>query len=123
MLISPRILIFDFLFLHGLGTENKQCLLRINIQYTNALLNAVKRKKEQTVKKEEPSSAEPLFYVALVIKGTEKQYLNLLKYVNNRNGSKIIYQCKSLTYLHVSRDDGVKFRPESSELVLDAVEQ
>jgi len=75
------------------------------------------------VKKEETSSAEPYFYVALVIKGTEKQYLNLLKYVNGRNGSRIIYQCKSLTYLHVSRDDGVKFRPENSELVLNAVEQ
>ena len=84
--------------------------------------NAVKRKKEQKVKKEETSSAEPHFYIALVIKGTEKQYLNLLKYLNNRNGSKIIYQCKSLTYLHVSRDDSMKFRPESSELVVDAVE-
>jgi hypothetical protein len=84
---------------------------------------SVKRKKEQTVKKEEPSSAEPHFYVALVVKGTEKQYLNLLKYVNNHNGSKIIYQCKSLTYLHVSRDDSVKFRPESSELVIETIEQ
>jgi hypothetical protein len=85
--------------------------------------NSVKRKKEQTVKKEEPSSSEPQFYIAIVIKGTEKQYLNLLKYVNIRNGSKIIYQCKSLTYLHVSRDDGVKFTTESSKLMLDAVEQ
>jgi hypothetical protein len=75
------------------------------------------------VKKEETSSAEPHFYVALVIRGTEKQYLNLLKYVNNRIGSKILYQCKSVTYLHVSRDDGVKFLPETSEVVLDAVEQ
>jgi hypothetical protein len=49
-------------------------------------------------------SAEPYFYIALVLKGTEKQYLNLLKYVNNRNGSKVIYQCKSLTYLTVSRN-------------------
>ena len=49
-------------------------------------------------------SAEPYVYIALVLKGTEKQYLNLLKYVNNRNGSQVIYQCKSLTYLRVTRD-------------------
>jgi hypothetical protein len=55
--------------------------------------------------KPKSSSAEPFFYVGLVLKGTEKQYVNLLKYVNSRNGSQIIYQCKSLTYLRVSRDD------------------
>jgi hypothetical protein len=75
------------------------------------------------VKKEEPSSAEPHFYVALVIKGTEKQYLNLLKYVNNRNGSKVIYQCKSLTYLHVSRDDGIKFKAATPEILVETPEQ
>ncbi len=62
-------------------------------------------------KKEDRSdSAEPYVYIALVLKGTEKQYLNLLKYVNNRNGSKVIYQCKSLTYLRVTRDGEVKPR-------------
>jgi hypothetical protein len=56
-------------------------------------------------KKESKSdSAEPYVYIALVLKGTEKQYLNLLKYVNSRNGSQVIYQCKSLTYLRVTRD-------------------
>jgi hypothetical protein len=55
-------------------------------------------------------SAEPYFYVGLVLKGTEKQYVNLLKYVDGRNGSRIIYQCKSLTYLRVSREDRVGFR-------------
>ncbi len=53
-------------------------------------------------------SAEPYFYIALVIKGTEKQYLNLLKYVNNRNGAQVIYQCKSLTYLRVTRDGEIR---------------
>ena len=53
-------------------------------------------------------SAEPYFYIALVLKGSEKQYLNLLKYVNGRNGSQVIYQCKSLTYLRVTRDGGSK---------------
>jgi len=57
----------------------------------------------------QPDSSEPYFYIALVVKGTEEQYLNILKYVNKRNGAKVIYQCKSLTYLHVSRDDCVKF--------------
>lgn len=55
-------------------------------------------------------SAEPYFYIALVLKGTEKQYLNLLKYVNGRNGSQVIYQCKSLTYLRVARDVGGKLK-------------
>lgn len=55
-------------------------------------------------------SAEPYFYIALVLKGTEKQYLNLLKYVNNRNGSQVIYQCKSLTYLRVARDNCSKLK-------------
>ncbi len=54
-------------------------------------------------------SSEPLFYVALVLKGSEEQYLDLLSYVNARNGAKVVYQCKSLTYLHVVRDNGVKF--------------
>ena len=75
------------------------------------------------MEKEESISAEPQFYVALVVRGTEKQYLNLLKYVNGRNGSKIIYQCKSVKYLHVSRDDGVKLIAKASDLVLDAVGQ
>ena len=74
------------------------------------------------MKQEESNSSEPHFYIALVLEGTEKQYLNLLKYVNNRNGSKIIYQCKSLTYLHVSRDDEVKFKPSTPELQLDMVQ-
>lgn len=71
------------------------------------------------MKKEETNSSKPLFYIALVVRATEDQYLNLLKYVNDHNGSKIIYQCKSLTYLHVSRDDGVKFKPESPEILVD----
>ncbi len=67
-------------------------------------------KKKQVKTDPKSNSAEPYFYIALVLKGTEKQYLNLLKYVNNRNGSKIIYQAKSLTYLRVSRDDNTKLR-------------
>ncbi len=55
-------------------------------------------------------SAEPYFYVGLVLKGTEKQYVNLLKYVSSRNGSRIIYQCKSLTYLRVSREDQARLK-------------
>lgn len=67
---------------------------------------------EQNMKRKiaKSDSAEPYFYIALVLKGTEKQYLNLLKYVNNRNGSQVIYQCKSLTYLRVTRDNGSKLK-------------
>ena len=67
---------------------------------------------EQNMKRKiaKSDSAEPYFYIALVLKGTEKQYLNLLKYVNNRNGSQVIYQCKSLTYLRVTRDSFSKLK-------------
>jgi hypothetical protein len=64
----------------------------------------MKRKNSKT------DSAEPYVYIALVLKGTEKQYLNLLKYVNNRNGAQVIYQCKSLTYLRVTRDGCTKLK-------------
>ena len=60
-------------------------------------------------KKSESNPSEPYFYIAIVLKGTEKQYL--------------IYQCKSLAYLHVTRDDGVKFRTAVPELVLEAEQQ
>jgi len=53
---------------------------------------------------------EPLFYVALVLKGTGDQYLKLLKYIQNRNGAQVVYQCKSLTYLRVTRDDGARLK-------------
>jgi hypothetical protein len=55
-------------------------------------------------------SSEPYYYVGIVLKGTEKQYVNLLKYVNGRNGSRIIYQSKSLTYLRITRDDPAKLK-------------
>ncbi len=61
-------------------------------------------------KKYESDPVEPLFYVALVLKGTEDQYLKMLKYIQNRNGAQVVYQCKSLTYLRVTRDDVVKLR-------------
>ena len=68
-------------------------------------------------------SAEPYYYMGIVLKGTEKQYLNLLKYINSRNGAKIIYQCKSLTYLRVNRDDHTKLRAVNPDVVeLEATE-
>ena len=72
--------------------------------------------------KKQAGSSEPYFYVALVLKGTEAQYLNLLKYVNNRNGAKVIYQCKSLTYLHIARDDA-KFKAASPEFLAETEPQ
>jgi hypothetical protein len=71
---------------------------------------AMKRKKAKS------NSAEPYFFIAIVLKGTEKQYLNLMKYVNNRNGSQVIYQCKSLTYLRVTRDDHPKRQAVATEI-------
>jgi len=59
-------------------------------------------------KRIESGSAEPFFYVGLVLRGTERQYVNLLKYINARNGSRVIYQSKSLTYLRIAREDSVK---------------
>jgi hypothetical protein len=70
--------------------------------------------------KEQQDSSEPYFYIALVLKGTEEQYLNLLNYVNTRIGAKVVYQCKSLTYLHVARDDGVKFKVATPNLIVEA---
>jgi hypothetical protein len=75
------------------------------------------------MKKKEANPAEPYFYIALVLKGTEQQYLNLLKYIKNRNGAQIIYQCKSLTYLHVTRDDGNKCKVASPEFPLEVKQQ
>ncbi len=64
-------------------------------------------------------SSQTLYYIALVIKGTEEQYQDVLSYVNAKNGAKVIYQCKSLTYLHVDRDKGLKSRTASPELAAD----
>ena len=61
-------------------------------------------------RKEKSDSAEPYLYIGLVLRGTEKQYLNLLKYVNGRNGSQVIYQCKSLTYLRINKADCTRLR-------------
>ena len=67
---------------------------------------------------EQQHSSEPQFYIALVLKGTEEQYRNVLKYFNRSNGAKVIYQCKSLTYLHVARDDLVKSNALSPEILV-----
>jgi hypothetical protein len=75
------------------------------------------------MKKEKSDSVEPYFYIALVLKGTEQQYLNLLKYIQNRNGAQVIYQCKSLTYLHVTRDDNGKCKAVPQELSLEIEQQ
>jgi hypothetical protein len=72
------------------------------------------------MKKKEQNSSEPYFYMAFVLKGTEKQYLRLLKYVSGRCGAKVIYQCKSLTYLKVVRDDGVRMKATIPEYEIEA---
>jgi len=70
--------------------------------------------------RKESGSVEPYFYIALVLRGTEKQYLNALKYLQNRNGAHVIYQCKSLTYLRVVREDGVQLVAAAPELATEA---
>ena len=74
------------------------------------------------MKKKETNLSEPYYYIALVLKGSEKQYLDMLKYVDSRNGAKIVYQCKSLTYLRVTRDDGVKIKA-AEPFLIDAKHQ
>ncbi len=69
-------------------------------------------------KEAKSGSAEPYFYIALVLKGTEQQYLKLLKYVDQRNGAQVIYQCKSLTYLRVARDDHIKLKAVDPEFAV-----
>jgi hypothetical protein len=70
----------------------------------------VTKKVSVNPKTQKTDSSEPYYYVGIVLKGTEKQYVNLLKYVNGKNGSRIIYQSKSLTYLRITRDDPAKLR-------------
>jgi hypothetical protein len=68
------------------------------------------RKVSVNSKKQKIDSSEPYYYIGIVLKGTENQYVNLLKYIKGRNGSQIIYQNKSLTYLRITREDPVKLR-------------
>lgn len=69
-----------------------------------------RRNKMKNNKHTKKELTESYFYIALVIKGTEKQYKNLLKHVNNKNGAKVINQCKSLTYLRIYKDEGVNIK-------------
>jgi hypothetical protein len=68
-------------------------------------------------KKNDSESSEPYFYVALVLKGTEKQYLNLLEFIGGCYSGEVVYQCKSSKYLRVVREDDVKCGILSPELV------
>ncbi len=43
----------------------------------------------------------------------------LLKYVDKRNGAQVIYQCKSLTYLKVNREDHTKLQVVDDEAPLE----
>jgi hypothetical protein len=62
---------------------------------------------------------EPHFYVALVMRGTEAQYLDALSYIQSRNGAQVVYQCKSLAYLRVVRDDVIRIESAMPELVAE----
>ena len=83
----------------------------------NEGIERLNEKEKKPKNKLKSDSSEPYFYVALVLKGTESQYLKLLKYVNNSNGAQIIYQCKSLTYLRVTRDDQAQLRANMADPV------
>ena len=86
-------------------------------------IERLNKKQTESKSKLKSNSSEPYFYIALVLKGTENQYLDLLKHVNNHNGAQIIYQCKSLTYLRVARDDHAKLSAVTADPVeLEAYE-
>jgi hypothetical protein len=71
------------------------------------------------MKNSESDMSEPHYYVALVLRGSEKQYVDLLNYVREGNGARVIYQCKSLTYLRVARDDAVPLNGAESVLAVE----
>jgi len=114
--------LFDWqrLFFYFISTLNPKYLLYSKTYYIilrcvktrDGLNEGIERLNKQTRSENKlgSDSSEPYFYIALVLKGTEKQYLSLLKHVNSRNGAKIVYQCKSLTYLRVTRDDQAPLR-------------
>jgi hypothetical protein len=67
--------------------------------------------------KTQNNQIEQYYYIALVLKGSEKQYLSLLNLLNNPEEPKILYQKKSLTYLRVvenceKREDAIKSAEE-----------
>jgi hypothetical protein len=66
--------------------------------------------------------SEPYYFIALVVKANEKQYLDLIGYLNNQNNSQIIYQRKSLTYLRVVSGDE-KLEADAKELPSQGVMQ
>jgi hypothetical protein len=92
-------------------------LLRANEEMNEERLIDMEQKTSKS------NSAEPYFYIALVLKGNEKQYLDLLKYVNNRNGAQVIYQCKSLTYLRIARENCPRPKTDLSIQTIDLEDQ
>jgi len=83
----------------------------------NEGIERLNEKERKPKNKSKSDSSEPYFYIALVLKGTEKQYLSLLKHVNNSNGAQIVYQCKSLAYLRVTREDQAQLRADIADSV------
>jgi hypothetical protein len=77
--------------------------------------------REMTKRVEKLNSCEPIFYMAFVLNGTEQQYVDLLRYVKEQNGAQLIYQCKSLTYLYVSREQPGKGRMAFSQMHAETV--
>ncbi|MEM3626967.1 MAG: hypothetical protein QXZ25_02960 [Candidatus Bathyarchaeia archaeon] len=71
--------------------------------------------------KKKVDPGEPLFYIALVLKGTEQQYLNLLKYIEERNHAQIIYQCKSLTYLYITKENPQMYKVISADTSMEII--
>ncbi len=72
------------------------------------------------MKTQKNSQNEPYFYIALVLRGSEKQYLNLVEYLN-KHDSQIIYQRKALTYMRIVSDDatmGAGAKELSQEVVV-----
>lgn len=57
------------------------------------------------MKTEKANQIETYYYIALVLRGSEKQYLDLMGHLSNQDSAKIVYQRKALTYLRIVSDD------------------
>ena len=75
-----------------------------------------------TQKHKKTDSTESQFYTALIMRGTEKQYKNLLKYIHSHNGAKVFYKCKRLVSVNVTPDNSVTFATSEPDLIVSTAE-
>ena len=71
-------------------------------------MNRMSEEEKTLFRHQNSDSAQPLFFMAFILQGTEQQYLDLLKYVQKWNQARLIYQKRSLVYLYVTDKEPVK---------------